>query len=250
MHSDALPQPVGPPGGELSEPVLPGRGRQRLRALPAYGRAAGAAGGSGELGPPRRAALPDRAPVVGAVAQARDDGGRRGDGADRPRRASGCHPPPAAARCSRSSTSPSSSTCSSTWHRGSTTRCARCSGTAAASTRPATARVRNVTPGLGGRSGGALESAGLDLVTLHREGRRARGALHARGAADRVGRTHLGLALPSLQGHLPVIARTSWGLREPRWRSGQAHHTSRGSPTCGRCRDPADRASRTSRLTG
>ena len=48
--------------------------RQRLRALPAHRRAAGAAEDRRGAGPPRRAAVPDRPPVLGAVAEVRRPG--------------------------------------------------------------------------------------------------------------------------------------------------------------------------------
>ena len=115
-------------------------GCERLRALPEHGRAARAPEDRRRVGAPRRAALPDRAPVVGALAQARLERRRGRDRA--PRRAarsrprSGC----SGAALSASSTRRRSSTCSSRCRRGSTRRSARCSATAAASTRPAGAR--------------------------------------------------------------------------------------------------------------
>ena len=65
-----------------------GRGRLGLRALPPHRRAARAPEDLGGVGPPRRAPLPDRPPVVGAVAEAGRDRGRRGDAPDRRRHAS------------------------------------------------------------------------------------------------------------------------------------------------------------------
>ena len=56
-----------------------GRGRERLRALPAHRRAARAAEDGRRVGAPRRAALPDRPPVLGALAQARLERRRGGD---------------------------------------------------------------------------------------------------------------------------------------------------------------------------
>ena len=56
-----------------------GRRRKRLRALPPHRRAAPAAEAAGGADAPRRAPVPDRPPVLGAVAEAR----RGGDGARR-----------------------------------------------------------------------------------------------------------------------------------------------------------------------
>ena len=71
--------------------------RERLRALPAHGRAALAAEDRRRVGAPRRAALLHRAPGVGAVAEARVERGRGGDTADRGARARG-RPAPARPR--------------------------------------------------------------------------------------------------------------------------------------------------------
>ena len=67
----------------LNEPILPGHRRHRLRALPAHRRTAVAAEDAGRSRPPRRAPVPGRAPVVGALAEARvhrDRGRRRAAG--------------------------------------------------------------------------------------------------------------------------------------------------------------------------
>ena len=64
---------------DYSQPILPGAGGERLRAIPAHRRAARAAEDARGDGASRRAPLPDRAPVVGALAQARVLRGRDGD---------------------------------------------------------------------------------------------------------------------------------------------------------------------------
>ena len=184
---------------DMHSPVLPGRGRERLRALPAHRRAAVAAEDARGARPPRRAAVPDRPPVLGAVAEAGVERGRGGGGGARagttPTARSGC----CAAPCSASSTSPRSSTCSTRWTRGSTSRSASCSGTAAASTRPASAASPHATQQLWtafdarARAGRARPRDALPARP------RARGALPGRRAADRLGRADLGVALSPLR---------------------------------------------------
>src|SRR4029453_7138366 len=78
------------------------RGGKRLRALPAHRRAARPAEAPRGAGAPRRAALPDRAPGLRALAAAGLERSRRGNPADRTRRAAGGPAPPAAlALCAR-----------------------------------------------------------------------------------------------------------------------------------------------------
>src|SRR4029077_13071907 len=80
-HGRARGSPARRRGGVQADPAR--RGRERLRALPPYRRAARSPEGAGRVGAPRRAPLPDRPPVVGALAQACVDGGGGGDAADR-----------------------------------------------------------------------------------------------------------------------------------------------------------------------
>src|SRR5438093_6796323 len=72
----------------------PGQGSIRLRALPAHGRAPLAAAHTGGAGAPRRAPLPDGAPVLGALAEARLLRGRGCDGAPPQERDGGGDSPP------------------------------------------------------------------------------------------------------------------------------------------------------------
>ena len=69
-----------PEAEDFSEPLLPGHGAERLRAVPEHRGAARPAEGPRRVGASRRAAVPGRAPVVGAVAQA---GHARGGGGGR-----------------------------------------------------------------------------------------------------------------------------------------------------------------------
>ncbi len=80
-----------------------GAGRERLRALSPHGRAAGSTEDRGRASAPRRAALPDHAPVVRALAQARLDRDRHRDRADRRGRPPRRHRGRCAARSSASS---------------------------------------------------------------------------------------------------------------------------------------------------
>ena len=125
---------------------------------------------AGRVGAPRRAALPDRPPVVGALAQARVERGRGGDGHLGAARS---HAALRLLRRARSacSTRRRSSTCSSRCRRGSTRRSARCSATAAASTRPGWREIRRVTPALGQAFHALREQAGLSLVDVYVRGR-------------------------------------------------------------------------------
>ena len=170
------------------------RGRERLRALSPHRRPARPPEARGRAGPPRRAALPDRAPGLRAVAEARLDRGEGGDAAARAggacARPSGC----SAARSNASGTWSRSSTCSSRCRPGSTRRSARCSGTAAASTRPGSARSGSVTPELGQVFFKLLREPGDLARRPLRAGPRARGPLPAGRAADRLGRANRALA--------------------------------------------------------
>ena len=133
--------------GELL-PILPGAGRERLRALPAHRRAARAAEDARGDGAPRRAAVPDGAPVLGAVAQARR--------ASRPRRRSrasarttscwpcGCW----AGRTTASSSRPTRCTCSSGSRPGSTTRCGAALGHGSGFDSPGWRKLRRLAPPL------------------------------------------------------------------------------------------------------
>ena len=75
---------------QTSSPRSFRRRAERLRALPAHRRAARAAEGRRRVGAPRRAALPDGPPVVGALAEARrgsrSEEATRADRGARPRR--------------------------------------------------------------------------------------------------------------------------------------------------------------------
>src|SRR4029079_13456246 len=82
--------------GRRVRPDPPRPGRKRLRAVPPNGRAALAPEDRRGARAPRRAPLPDGAPVLGAVAQARLERGGDGDrAAPRGRDRTGAPAPPA-----------------------------------------------------------------------------------------------------------------------------------------------------------
>ena len=68
---------------KLSEPVLPGEGGSDYERYLRTDELLALQKRPGRVGPPRRAALPDRAPVLRALAEARRRRGRRGDAPDR-----------------------------------------------------------------------------------------------------------------------------------------------------------------------
>ena len=186
---------------DYSEPVLEGDAPSGLRALPAHRRAALAAEDAGAVGAPRRAALPDRPPVLGAVVEAR--AGRRW------RRRRGC------------------------WRRGKRMRPSACSAAPSGCMRIVNSLLdmleqmspweytRYIRPVLGHGSGfdspgfrnirrvspepwRGLPQAAPSRGSVDRRAvparARVRAALPARRAADRVGRAGRGLARAPLQG--------------------------------------------------
>ena len=164
------------------------------------------------------------------------EGGRGGDRAPRraarSRRRCGC----CAVRASASSTRPRSSTCSSRCRRGSTRRSGRCSATAAASTRPASARCAACRRCWARRSTRLRERPGS------RSSRCTCAAASTRSCTSsprrcRVGRAGRDLAHPALQGR-------------------RAHHRRRGRRHAGHARrgaraaDPQELLSRSSGRSG
>ena len=186
----------------------PGRGRERLRALSAHRRAAVAAEDAGGAGPPRRAAVPDRPPDVGAVAEARRDRGRRGGRAA----SSGDEVAPAlrllrrSVLCLQYVTDPA--------------RHARPDESVGLPADPRRARSRQrlrlarrsadrprVTQRLSVAFDRLLERAGLELTERLPARSRVRGPLPAGRAPDRVGRADLGLAVSPLRHRGPGARR-------------------------------------------
>ena len=173
---------------------------------------------AGRVGAPRRAPLPDRAPVVGALAQARVDRGRGGDAADRgARRSRGALRLLRPRERARSGTSigvprapradvavgvPGGAARARARLRLRLARLPRDPARLAAALR----RVRRAAP-----RARALAARGLHA------GPRARGSLPARRGADRLGRAGRRLALPPREdGRRASSARTSSARRARR----------------------------------
>src|SRR5919204_593109 len=185
-------------GGGLLAADPPRRGRERLRALPPHRCPARAPEDAGGAGPPRRAPLPDRPPVVRALAEARRDRGRDRDRA--PARAR--DPARAAAAAARGPVPP-------VHHR--TARHAGADVALGVPDDPQGARAREwLRLARLPRRAAGLARPRRGLPRAPPRGRRldrrpvrarprVRGPLPARGGADRVGRASDGLALPPLQ---------------------------------------------------
>src|SRR6266511_3843227 len=196
----------GPADGDGGRGLLAagpaGRRCERLRAVPPHGRAAGAAEDAGGDGPSRRAALSDRASVVGALAEARVLRSRDGDAAAaRPRRRRGAPAAPARERLPED--------------RDAAPRHARAHvavGVPDDPTDPRSrqrlrlARLPQHPPRLAVARRGIQRAAPRARALARRPLRarpRVRGAVPARRGAHRVGRARLGVALPPLQGRRP-----------------------------------------------
>ena len=224
---------------DLHRPGAARAGRERLRALPAHRRAARAAEDARGAGPPRRAAVPDRPPVLGAVAEARvrPRSRRRRRALERGellapalrllRRAVLClQYVTTAARDARTR-----------WIPWEYQQIRVVLGHGSGFDSPGLPRASpHATPAaVRRRSTGGSSRPGSSSSTLYQRGREHRGALPARRAADRLGRADLGLALSPLRDRR-AGARRGHDRHAGHARAGarQADRPAPAAPSCGR----------------